>query len=380
MLKKFILVSLSVLLLTGCGSGSDGGFDDSKSKLKVLSDDFDEVGLKQLNLYRSSAGMREFSINTILTKVAQDHASYQIENNLYTHYQQDKTPLQRVIEEGYSHGDISENIYAGNVSTKRSIDILFSNIYHRLAFLDFGFDEIGFGLGVSKDYAFKRVYTYEMGRANSRLSNEKQNPKVVLWPYKNQKDVMPVFYEELPDPLPECSVSGYPISIQFNPTKTGKIVLESLSLYDESGEITDTKLLEKNQYLSDKEFVLMPLTRLKWGKTYHVKAHYHEDEGATKSLTWEFTTTSLPKPNFIVEQTNQNFTLESGKTYYLYLPPQDCNDMFKSYRYEHTYDLKVEDSMIDNNTIKIKATGVGMIEIETDNKKKIILRVNRSGS
>jgi hypothetical protein len=377
MLKQFIVFWIVVIFLIGCGSGSQAGKDASNSNVKVLAETFDDIGLEQLNRYRNFAGMTGFSINKSLTMVAQNHASYQIENNLYTHDEQNKTLSQRAIEAGYTYNrDISENIYAGNVTPESSIDILFSNIYHRLAFLDFGFDEIGFGMGVSDDYAFKKVYTYEMGRANSRLSNENQNPKIVLWPYENQQNVMPVFYEELPDPLPECSVSGYPISIQFNPAKNGKIKLASFALYDDLGEVVDSKLLRRDQHLSDKEFVLMPLTRLKWGTTYHVKALYSEDNSKNKLLEWDFNTKSLPEPYFIVKDTNQNYTIKSGETYHFYLPPKDCNDKFNTYTYKYSYGLKVEERMVDNNTMKFKITGSGTVEIKTDNGKKIILTVN----
>ena len=377
MLKQFIFLLIGIIFIVGCGSGTDNSLEPQNSKVKALAETFDDIGLEQLNQYRNLAGLTGFSINKSLTMVAQKHASYQIENNLYTHNEPNKTLLQRAIEAGYTYtGDISENIYAGNVTPENSVDILFSNIYHRLAFLDFGFDEIGLGMGTSQEYRYKKVYTYEMGRENTRSFNENQNPKIVLWPYEDQQNVMPVFYEELPDPLPECSVSGYPISIQFNPAKNGKIRLKSFTLYNDLDEVVDSKLLRRDQHLSDKEFVLMPLSRLKWGTTYHVKAFYREDAGKTELLEWDFTTRSLPEPYIIVEDTNQNIALKSGKTYHLYMLPRDCNDKFKTYHYKYSYGLKVEERMVDNNTIKINIAGQGTVEINSDNGRKFTLTVN----
>jgi uncharacterized protein YkwD len=384
MLKQIMGLGIGAVFLLGCGSGAESISsieDDSRSldtkNVMLLSETFDDVGLAYLNQLRNFAGMTQFSANSYLNTAAQNHASYQITNNFYTHGEQSsyvdfsgKTPSQRVLTTGYSHGDISENIYAGDVSTKHAIDILFSNIYHRLAFLDFGFDEIGFGMGASQSYDFKKVYTYEIGRENFRAFNDAQNPKIVLWPYKNQQDVMPVFYEEQPDPLPECSVSGYPISIQFNPSKNGKIEMESFKLYDADKEITDTVLLELQS-----DFVLMPLTRLEWGHTYSMSAKYSEN-GKPYSLSWEFTTKSLPEPYFIVEKTNQNFMLKSGETYHFYLPPKDCNDKFTTYRYKYTAGLNVEERIVDNNTIKIKAVGKGVIEINPDHGRSFTLDIN----
>jgi len=385
MMKQIIVLWMGIVFLLGCGSGVENisNIDDGSRSLDtqntaLLSEVFDDAGLVHLNQYRNLAGMTPFSKNSNLTEAAQNHALYQVINNLYTHNEESshsgysgKTPWDRVLAVGYSHRDISENIYAGDVTPKRSIDILFSNIYHRLAFLDFGFDEIGFGMQASSDYDLKKVYTYEMGQENLRSFNDAQNPKVVLWPYENQQEVMPVFYEEYPDPLPECSVSGYPISLQFNPSKNGAVVMESFKLYDDtSSEITDTVLLE-----IDKDFVLMPLSRLEWGSTYHVNAQYKED-GKPQSIEWDFTTRSLPEPYFIIEESNQNFTLKSGETYHFYLPPKDCNDRFETYTYRYTAGLKIEEGIVDNNTIKIKAIGKGIIEINPDHGRNFTLKVN----
>ncbi len=386
MLKQIFALWIGIVFLVGCGSGAESVSnteDDSRSlntqNVELLSETFEDAGLAHLNRYRNLAGMTQFTSNSNLNKAAQNHASYQVTNNLYTHYEQSshvgfsgKTPFDRDLEAGYSHGDISENIYAGDVTPERSMDILFSNIYHRLAFLDFGFDEIGFGMQSSESYDFKKVYTYEMGRENLRSFNDAQNPKVVLWPYENQQDVMPVFYEERPDPLPECSVSGYPISMQFNPSKNGKIVVESFKLYDDvDKEIIDTVLLDLKS-----DFVLMPLTRLEWGSTYHVSAQYHEDGGEPQLIEWDFTTKSLPEPYFIVEEANQNFSLKSGEIYHFYLPPKDCNDKFDTYSYRYTAGLKIEERIVDNNTIKVKAIGKGIIEINPDYGRSFTLKVN----
>jgi len=373
MLKQLIFLLTGIVFFIGCGSGGDSSLEPKNSEIKVLAED--NLGLEQLNRYRSYAGLTSFSTNEVLTKLAQNLAFYQIENNIYTYCEDNKTSAQRALDLGYTHSDISENIYAGDVSPDQSIDILFSNIYHRLAFLDFGFDEIGLSIGISEEYTYKKVYTYEIGRENNRSYNENINPKVVLWPYKDQQNVMPVFYEELPDPLPECSVSGYPISIQFNLSKSGKIELESFYIYDEFGESLDAKILMDDQYLSDKEFVLMPLSRLKWGTTYHVKAFYQEDVGEIESLEWSFTTRSLPEPYVIVNDDNQNITIKSGETYYLYMPPKDCNDLFKAYNYKYSYGLKIEESIVDNNTMKINVTGEGEVVINTDNGRTITLTV-----
>jgi uncharacterized protein YkwD len=380
MIRKYIVLWIGFVFLAGCGTGKDStlNLDGSNQNVKILSKTFDDVGLEHLNNLRNKAGMTQFTINSSLNRVAQNHALYQVDNNLYTHSEQSSninfsggTPSQRILNEGYPHKDISENIYAGDVTPKRSIDILFSNIYHRLAFLDFGYDEIGLGTSSSDDYIYKKVYTYEIGRANLRSFNNSQNPKIVVWPYENQQNVLPVFYEENPDPLPECSVSGYPVSLQFNPSQNGKIKIESFKLYDSKyKEIKDTVLLDLKS-----DFVLMPLKRLEWGSNYHVSVKYSED-GMPNLYEWEFATQSLPEPYFIVNNPNQKFNLKSAETYYFYLPPKNCNDKFSTYTYSYSSNLKVEEKIVDNNTIKIKVTGKGRVEVKPDNGRNFILQLN----
>jgi uncharacterized protein YkwD len=119
--------------------------------------------LKELNSLRKEAGLIGFATDNLLEKAALNHAEYLVKNNLYTHYQADKTPSQRLQNLGYTHDDTAENIYAGNISANRSLEILFSNIYHRLAFLDFGFDEIGLG------YASSKYYDYRVNGKNGGL-------------------------------------------------------------------------------------------------------------------------------------------------------------------------------------------------------------------
>jgi type I restriction enzyme S subunit len=58
-----------------------------------------------------------------------------------------------------------------------------------------------------------------------------------------------------------------------------------------------------------------------------------------------------------------------------YIPPKDCNDLFKSYSYSYSDTLKLEEHMVDNNTIMLKAKGTGNITIVTDNKEEFTVNV-----
>ncbi|OQX73893.1 MAG: hypothetical protein B6D59_04265 [Campylobacteraceae bacterium 4484_4] len=346
-------------------------------------------GFVALNTFREIAGMHPFSENSLLTKAADNHARYLIFHDLYTHkevsgnaYFTGTYPSSRMAAVGYPHKEIAENIYAGDVSPQRSVEILFSNIYHRLAFLDFGFDEIGIAMEESDRYRYKRVYTYEMGMAKNQSANTLQNPKIILWPARDQEGVMPVFYEEEPDPLPECSVSGYPISLQFNPLKNGTIELLSFRLFDSEGhEVTDTHLMDRfndpSGHLKEGTFVLFPIERLGWAERYRVEVDYREEGGETKRLSWEFSTKRLPGRVFRVENAEMHFVVKSGESCFFDLPPKDCNDKFGTYTYRYTAGLKVEERIWDNNTIQFRATGEGEVEISPDNGRRFYISVVR---
>ncbi|MMZ68584.1 hypothetical protein D1872_312880 [compost metagenome] len=56
--------------------------------------------------------------------------------------------------------------------------------------------------------------------------------------------------------------------------------------------------------------------------------------------------------------------------------PEDCNDHFQGYRYRYAPTLKIEEKMVDLNTIYIRASGKGNIEIETQNGKHYSVQVD----
>lgn len=207
-------------------------------------------GLSHLNKLRILTGMTAFSENILLNQSAFNHSYYHILNDTMGHGEVENTPgftgaspTDRANFVGYL-STVGENISAGNSDVINSIDLLFSAIYHRFGFLDFAYDEIGLGTSSSATYAYENSYVYNMGNndinqlcagesftgvgsyywgvcadVNFRIElntyesaldfNKIANPALVVWPFENQSDSLPVFFEESPDPLPDCSVSGY---------------------------------------------------------------------------------------------------------------------------------------------------------------------------
>ncbi len=386
-----IVFLLVAVFFAGCGEQSFRD-DDFEKEIKTqnylkVTDSFEKESLEYLNEYRFSAGLTRLKENENLKEAANYHAKYLTQNGLYTHYQSEDlkyytgySPKTRAGYAGYAGNGIYENIYAGDVGAKESVDILFSNIYHRLTFLSFEANEAGVASSHLSSYPYKRVYVYELASGDDFSPNEDKNVKIVVWPYENQKDVLPFFYEEDPDPLPWCGVSGYPISIQFNPYESDDIKLLSFNLYDESKrQIIDTDILDAttdpNDKFSEKQFALMPKKRLEWGSLYTVKAVYLQGEKSRITKEWSFRTKVLPKPNFTLEGEGEIFNVKSGIEYHFYLPPKNCNDKFDGFRYSVTSGVRVEQRMIDYNTIKIKATGRGVVKVYTQNGKNFTLKV-----
>ena len=415
-MKKFIILSLSVIILLGADfkSKSFVFYKDDKVLLKTINN-YKKIGLKYLNFLRSKAGEIALSENNLLDEAALNHAKYIHLNNILGHYEikgydgfTGVTPGDRAVAVGYKNKLIIENFSYGYTDVNKSIDGLFSAIYHRFGFLNEWINEIGIG-GVED------IYVYDMGNSylNKLCSSkqkeiigayyqgicadknlkllvddvkeakekiEKLNKEIIIWPVLDVP-VSPVFYEEDPDPLPTQSVSGYPISVKFNEYFYKKIKLLDFRLYDKDNKEIETILLDKetdpNNKLSDLEFALFPKYRLDWGSKYTAVFDY-EINGSKKEIKWSFYTKSLPYPYYKVNSNEFNATILANKTYAFYFVPQDGDDKFNSVSV--SYNVKnIDFNFIDFNTIKIKLIGeVGQKAIISLGNKKLILFIGKN--
>ena len=122
------------------------------------------------------------------------------------------------------------------------------------------------------------------------------NPIVVVFPYSNQLDVLPRFYGETPDPLPNISKpTGNPISIQFNDYYIKNISLIYFELYrDDDTKVENTKLLtsqtDPNKKFSKYEYALYSINPLKDNSWYRVSASFIINEELWEK-SWKFKTT-----------------------------------------------------------------------------------------
>lgn len=351
-------------------------------------------GLEYLNLMRQTAGMTTYKQNTFLDTSAQNHANYLLLNNYgISHYESSSdsgftgiTWSDRAFYAGYQSG-VGENLtYASaGQSVQKSIDNLFSAIYHRIGFLNFSWDEVGVGassgeihhvfnmgnslindLCAGESFSGNGTYVYSVCSdsnflievdtyAQAENANKAANPEIVIWPAENQTDVLPVFFEESPDPLPDYSVSGYPVSLHFNDYYTTDVSLNSLELFDSQGNLIDNvRLLDEssdpNSKFSSHDFTLFPLERLEWGSTYTAKASYTAD-GVDTQKEWSFTTKKPDYPYYIASNTGETFEVQSGLTYAFYIPPRNQYDSSKPLTWQYDYGFNINDSgLVDFNT------------------------------
>lgn len=373
-------------------------------------------GLAYLNSIRAQAGLIKLKPNKALQNAAVSHAKYLIENQTNGHYEKKGkyaytgiTPSNRVTKAGYPSTFVMENLSVNTVGQEKSIENLFAAIYHRFVFLNLDKDEIGFGVASTQmNRQIKRAYVYDMGSSRvSKLCNqsftmkngvyymkdicnqsakmvpkslfeEKQdevrraNRDIIVYPYAEQKNVWPAFYNESPDPLPGYKVSGFPISVQFNPADYKSVTLRSFRLYDENAnEIKETRILQHkndhNHLLTKLEFALMPLKRLEFDTKYTAVFEAVADGNQVKKR-WSFRTVKPQENIYRITKDKTKLTVPSGSTAVLYMVPNSREDIV--YRYRSAGGIKV--SFLDQNTLSIifpKRRSSGRVSLDVGKKK-----------
>jgi uncharacterized protein YkwD len=370
---------------------------------------------ERLNSLREAVGMLPLGYNERLSKGAKNHACYLVANGEASHYQQRGEsyfsgikPSDRAVEVGYASRRVSENFSSKIESAKGSIEGLFAAIYHRLGFLDTSIDEIGIGV-ISKPN--QSAFVYVMGNsllsdlcsgesfegvgeyfyetcsdASHRISKEDfqssitqieaQNPPIIRYPYPDQEEVAPAFYVETPDPLPDYEVSGFPISVSFNPHYFDAIKMIDFALYDAMDQRVElVRLLDHqsdpHQKLSSLEFALFPLERLSYGALYRVEFLYNY-RGVQERLVWYFHTKSTPHRLYTVEEGLREIELlVDTPAITLYFKPRHGLDLLGGVSFSESLGLQ----RIDPHTVEVTLPQKrGRYEIQSEGFK-VELRV-----
>ncbi|HEX7928499.1 MAG TPA: CAP domain-containing protein, partial [bacterium] len=341
-------------------------------------------------------------------RTATDHALYLQRNRVQSHDQVSgrpgftgRHPTDRARHVGYVAAGVSENLAQGMDTVTGAVEDLMTAIYHRFGFLAVGIDELGVGWAPGKasetPWVFNMsdaglnawcakppaeavftppgTYTQLCGEGSARLklaAVEAQqrrlpmaNPPWVLWPPPDYTSVPPAFFEETPDPLPDRSVSGYPVSIQFNRYKVRAVALREFRMVavGANGAAQDVgpvrrldQRTDPNHEFSTLDFAWFPLDRLAWNARYRVAADFDVD-GKPQHFEWEFRTKDLGMPVIPVAGADPVIALRPNLDYALYLAPTDQVPSLSGFRWEGPGNMKTQADGIDPNTLKVRVSG-----------------------
>jgi len=356
-----------------------------------------ESGLEYLNTLRQSAGLTPLNFDDSLQRSATAHSRYMALHHTTGHREETgeegftgEYASERALAAGYHSIAVSENVSSGQQNLFSSIDKLFGGIYHRFTFLDMKKDLIGIGvegdnytydLGNSlvdqlcQEHIYrsgpyyyhacadgeKRIEVSAYDQALGYYKHTESAPQLVVWPPKNGHDLLPGFYGENPDPLPDRDVSGYPISVEVNdafyPEAPYDVVI---TLKDENGTELEGIMLDQNndpaERFSAYQFAFFPLRHLEWGSRYDVTLRFDNQE-----KNWCFSTRSLAsfgadKVYRIDGHEELRLNVLPGKSYALYIVPQGADDLFESYHYRYNTQ-KPSIAFIDRNTVLFSVEG-----------------------
>ena len=365
---------------------------------------------------RETMGLNGLTPNTLLERAAQSHADYLVAHHASSHFETEGkryfsgvSPMDRAAYAGYASLRVSENLSTHHHSAKASVEGLFSAIYHRFAFLDPQIDEMG--VGVTQDAAVgnNSAFVYLMGNSRVRVlceeesfrgqgkyvykvcldpkhrirakaferalqHQQRENPRLILYPYDGQEEVTPVFYDESPDPLPESEVSGFPVSVAFNPSFFPKVSEVSLRLYKGDKEVPGHFMEKENDphgRFSALQFALFPEERLAYNTRYRVLLQYRYKDEMQQQI-WHFSTTQIEEPLYVITQAEQTVRIKAGSSCVLYFKPENAHDLLGSIHYPQ----RVSVLFLDHNTLRLSllSNDADDLVIETGSRRvKVIV-------
>lgn len=364
-----------------------------------------------LNQIRTAMGMQRLSINSNLQSAAKAHATYLVTNNEDGHEESAghmnftaQHAVERAFYFGYDSAMVSENLSTKNHNARRSVDGLFSAIYHRFGFLSPTISEVGVGIAQDESDSAKSAFVYLMGNSDLNVlcsgksftgvgkywtgckesshrikdkdftkalnSSKRNNPDIILYPYDGQKEVPPAFYAEIPDPLPEYEVSGFPVSVEFNDYyfKEASVIL--FNIYNDKGESLEVLLMDSendpHQRFTANQFTIFPLERLEYNHTYRAELYY-EAKGEKRRISWHFSTKEIREELVTITENSDEITIEAKKSYVIYFQPLHANDLIK----DMLFPVDVDVQFLDNNTIKLTVMSENLndFEIMSETKK-----------
>lgn len=315
--RQIALACTAAWVLVACGGGGSGGgggntagasngtpstgFSGQDASAPIATNNIATDGLNWINYRRSQIGMPALAHNGVIDVAAQGHSDYQRINNTVTHTQtagkQGFTGVDleaRLKAAGYTFSGsnaIGEVISAtSNGSGFYMAEELITAIYHRFVIFEPVFKEIGTGAAAtSNNYNY---FTADFV-TNNGYGSGIPAATIVTWPFNGQTQVPATFnsdYEE-PDPVPDRSVVGYPVSVHTNLTR--KLTVQSFTIRAHgAGTDLSTRLLAQGQdanTTTQSAAAIVPLAPLAAATTYDVTFTGAVD-GTPVTRGWSFTT------------------------------------------------------------------------------------------
>ncbi len=321
--------------------------------------------LDYLNELRVRAGLIPLKYNQILSIAAGKHCEYMRANKVLVHDEKmlkqkfyGIRPVDRALRAGYCTRMVEENIAYNPSGLQGATDGLMSVVYHRMSLMSMYHDEAGVGqvgnyydllLGNSVicglcdqyrgfyDYVgpyYKQVCVDEEVKLPRQKYDEainsvlRKNKAVVVYPFDGQQNVGLYSAEENPNPVPDCNILGYPVTVQFNPYYFEDVKVVDFALFDSRGRHVPAIFLisrnDPNHKLMRYQYALLPREILNVNSKYKVVLKYRDSSGV-KNYTWEFSTKKID--NFIALEGKKEIFLPPGESdFYVLIKPRSCHD------------------------------------------------------
>ncbi len=360
-----------------------------------------------MNSMRIRAGLQKLQRDAHLMQAARAHARYQASNAIFSHFESPayknffaKTPKKRAYKAGALSGYILENISHGQENYTASITSLMGAIYHRFVFLNPYVDRVGYakqGRYYCYDFGIDELerlcaggdtsessFMVDLCANGTKVGYERFKSvthyagKPIVWPYEGMREVPVIFYEEMPDPLPDRKFSGYPVSVQFADGFRCEDLV-TFKLFSDGKEVA-TRLLDArndpNSLLKENQFALFPLEPLAFNTRYDVLIRYKDLR--TKdivTLRTRFFTKKIAMPIVTLDAEHyKSATLFGSRRYLLYLRSDPKRPYY--FRYiacsgKCTYKMLGPNMMIVQNSVRKE----GKITLYLSAGKKLTLKV-----
>ncbi|MFT5274495.1 MAG: hypothetical protein ACI9J2_001021 [Saprospiraceae bacterium] len=203
-----------------------------------------------------------------------------------------------------------------------------------------------------------------------------RNPLAVIWPPDDATSVKPAFFQEDPHPTPDKDVTGYPISVQFNPTLVDKAVINFFTLEKLVSNDSEQPLWEAvtqirainansdiNELFNSHQFAWFPEERLDWNSRYRYVISAQLD-GNPHELRANFSTQSLQAKLVELELDTESVRIKQDH-FILYQKPTLLEPQpFKNVRFAKRGFTKLSVELIDPSTLEVWLSRTACLPVE----------------